>query len=117
MNLSAAAEAWRARGRMVRVRDMNVFTVDEGKGGTPLLLLHGFPTSSYDWSHVWAPLTARRRVVTLDLPGFGFSDKPASYAYSLLEQAEVVECVLRELGVARAHVVAHDMGTSVATEL
>lgn len=88
-----------------------------GNGADTLLLLHGFPTSSHDWSRVWDALAARRRVVALDLPGFGFSAKPASYSYPLLEQADVVELALRELGVARASVIAHDMGTSVATEL
>jgi pimeloyl-ACP methyl ester carboxylesterase len=102
---------------MLTVRGMEVFCIDEGAVDDTLLLLHGFPTSSHDWSRVWDALAARRRVVSLDLPGFGFSAKPASYSYSLLEQADVVELVLRELGVARAHLLAHDMGTSVATEL
>ena len=115
--LSADLQAWRARGRLLTVRGMEVFCVDEGSGADTLLLLHGFPTSSHDWSRVWDAFAARRRVVALDLPGFGFSAKPASYSYSLLEQADVVELVLRELGVARAYVIAHDMGTSVATEL
>lgn len=110
-------DAWRARGRIVRARGFDVFCVDEGRGPETVVLLHGFPTSSHDWSRVWDSLTARFRAVTLDLPGFGFSAKPEDYSYSLLEQAEVVEVVLRALGVARAHVVAHDMGTSVATEL
>ena len=103
---------------MVRVREMSVFVVDEGAGELPpLLLLHGFPTSSHDWQGVWPLLTARRRVATLDFPGFGFSDKPADYSYSLLEQADVVELVARELGLSRVSLWAHDMGTSVATEL
>jgi pimeloyl-ACP methyl ester carboxylesterase len=102
---------------MLSVGGLEVFCVDQGAGSETLLLLHGFPTSSYDWSRVWNALAAHRRVVACDLPGFGFSAKPADYSYSLLEQADVVELVLRELGVRRAHVVAHDMGTSVATEL
>jgi pimeloyl-ACP methyl ester carboxylesterase len=117
--LSQAAEDWRARGRLVRARGLEVFVVDAPgpAAAPPLLLLHGFPTSSLDFHSVLPALATRRRVVTLDYPGFGYSAKPADYSYSLIEQADVVECVLRELGVARAHVVAHDMGTSVATEL
>lgn len=92
--------------------------VDEGAGaGPPLLAIHGFPTSSYDFHQVWPALTARRRVVALDLPGFGFSAKPADYSYSLLEQAEVVEVVARQLGLERVLLWGHDMGTSVVTEL
>ena len=118
VTLSAMAEAWRGRGRMIEACGKRVFVVDEGsEGGTPLLVLHGFPTSSYDFQHVWPALSARRRVVALDFPGFGFSAKPADFSYSLLEQADVVEVVARQLGLSRVHLWAHDMGTSVATEL
>jgi pimeloyl-ACP methyl ester carboxylesterase len=56
-------------------------------------------------------------MVTLDFPGFGFSDKPADYSYSLFEQADIVEMVARDLGLGKVDLWAHDMGTSVATEL
>lgn len=118
LTLSAAAEAWLARGRHLEVCGHSVFVVDEGSGdGTPLLILHGFPTSSYDFQHVWAGLCAKRRVVVFDMPGYGFSSKRADYSYSLLEQADVVEVLARELGLTKVHLWAHDMGTSVATEL
>ncbi len=112
-----STDLWRARGKILRARGMNVFVVDESSGETPLLVLHGFPTSSFDFRAVWPRLSARRRVVALDFPGFGFSDKPADYSYSLIEQADVVELVARQLNLTRVHVWAHDMGTSVATEL
>ncbi len=103
---------------MLEACGKRVFVIDEGEGGgTPLLVVHGFPTSSYDFQHVWPQLTARRRVVALDLPGYGFSEKPADYNYSLLEQADVVEVVARQLGLEKVHLWGHDMGTSVATEL
>lgn len=116
MALSAALEGWRSRGRVLRIGGREVFVVDEGAGET-LLLLHGFPTSSHDWARVWDGLGAGRRLVAFDLPGFGFSAKPADYSYSLFEQADAVEGVLVELGVERAAVFAHDMGTSILTEL
>ena len=56
-------------------------------------------------------------MIVHDHLGFGFSDKPADYSYSLIEQAEVALGVWRALGVTRGHLVAHDYGTSVATEL
>ncbi len=115
--LSATAEAWRARGRRLDVRGVGVFWVDSGGSGTPLLLLHGFPTSSYDWHTIFELLAAKRRVVALDFPGFGFSDKPADYSYSLHEQADVVAAVAKAAGISLAHVLGHDMGTSVTTEL
>lgn len=117
--LSAAAEAWRRRGRMAEACGKRIFVVDEGEGSgkPPLLIVHGFPTSSYDFQHVWERLKARRRVVACDLPGFGFSEKPQDYSYSLLEQADVIEVLARKLGLEKVDLWAHDMGTSVATEL
>ncbi len=111
--------AWRALGRTIDTPDGRVFVVELGKDkpGIPVLLLHGFPTSSWDFCEVAVALAEERPVVAFDFLGFGFSDKPARFAYSLFEQADVTERVLRELGVSRVHVVAHDMGTSVTTEL
>ncbi len=115
---SASVTAWRERGRMFTLCGREVFVLDAGlPASETVLLLHGFPTSSHDFHRVLPMLGAERRVVTLDLPGFGFSEKPAEYSYSLFEQADIVTLALRELGVTSCHVVAHDMGTSVATEL
>jgi pimeloyl-ACP methyl ester carboxylesterase len=111
-------EAWRARGEIREVFGQQVFCVVAGpEGGEPLLLLHGFPSSSLDFHGALPMLSARYRVIAPDHLGFGFSAKPAVYSYSLLEQAEVTIALLRGLGVSRAHVLAHDYGTSLATEL
>ena len=85
--------------------------------GTPLLLLHGFPTSSADFDDVWDALAKERPLASFDFLGFGLSDKPRDYGYSLFEQADVATRVVRELGWPRVHVLGHDMGTSVLTEL
>jgi pimeloyl-ACP methyl ester carboxylesterase len=84
--------------------------------GIPIVILHGFPTSSWDFAAVIDKL-AGRRVITLDFLGFGLSDKPPEFGYSLFEQTDVTLKVLRTFGIERAHVWAHDMGTSVVTEL
>lgn len=62
-------------------------------------------------------LTANYRVVVHDHLGFGLSDKPANFSYSLIEQAEVAFAVWQNLGVQEGHLVAHDYGTSIATEI
>ena len=85
--------------------------------GTPLLLLHGFPTSSFDFAEVWDDLARDRPLASFDFLGFGLSDKPRDFGYSLFEQADVATRVVRELGWRRVHVLGHDMGTSVLTEL
>jgi pimeloyl-ACP methyl ester carboxylesterase len=112
---------WNARGEKVRILGHDVFVVTAGPGRDegldPLLLLHGFPSSSRDFAQALDRLAARRRVIVHDHLGFGFSDKPARYSYSLIEQAEVAIAVWRALGVRRGHLIAHDYGTSVATEL
>jgi pimeloyl-ACP methyl ester carboxylesterase len=115
-----SVERWRDRGRLVPTRDGDVWTLD-ARGGdpdaTPVLVLHGFPSSSFDFAAVIDRVSARRRVVALDFPGFGLSCKPRDHGYSLFEQADVVLEVARVAGLRRVHLWAHDMGTSVATEL
>ena len=83
-----------------------------------LLCIHGFPTASWDWHKVWDAITARFGcVVGLDMLGFGFSAKPRPYGYTMAEQADIHEALLRRLGIGRTHVLAHDYGDTVAQEL
>ncbi len=110
--------AWRSRGRELEVDGRGVFVVDCGpRDAEALLILHGFPSSSHDFHRVVDRLARHYRVVLHDHLGFGLSAKPASYSYSLVEQAEVALAVWRQLGVERGHLLGHDYGTSVATEL
>lgn len=117
---SPGVAAWRERGRTIDVPEGKIFAIELGADQTertPALVLHGFPTSSWDFAEV-ATLAARhRRVVLFDFLGFGLSDKPSDAGYSLFEQADVALLVARAFGITRAHVWSHDMGTSVATEL
>ena len=86
-------------------------------GGTPLLFLHGYPSSSYDWRAVLDRLGGRP-AVCFDFLGFGLSEKPREHVYSLHAQADLAEAVARaHLPAGPVLLVAHDMGTSVATEL
>jgi len=109
---------WLAAGRYMDYRGYRIFLRSEGPAGAPvLLLIHGFPTASWDWEALWPQLAPRWRVIALDLIGFGFSDKPRAYDYSLLDQADLCEAVLRHCGADTYHVLAHDYGDSVAQEL
>jgi pimeloyl-ACP methyl ester carboxylesterase len=118
-DVPASLSAWAERGRAVSIAGRELFVVDLGPRDAEqtLILLHGFPTSSHDFHRVIDRLAATRRVVVHDHLGFGLSDKPSDYSYSLLEQAEYALLLWRELGIARAHLLAHDYGTSIATEL
>ncbi len=82
-----------------------------------LLLIHGFPTSSWDWSAVWPILKPHFNLAALDMLGFGLSDKPKNIAFSLMHQADLQEALLSELGVGEAHLLVHDYGNSVGQEL
>lgn len=82
-----------------------------------LLLIHGFPTSSWDWSGVWPALGEKFNLAALDMLGFGLSDKPQRHRYSVIDQADLQEAMLGHLGVSEAHILAHDYGNSVAQEL
>lgn len=85
---------------------------------TALLLIHGFPTASWDWHKLWPALGERfPRVIAPDMMGFGFSSKPAQYRYSIFDQADLHEALLAHLGVKRIHILAHDYGDTVAQEL
>jgi len=92
-----------------------MFVHDSGVGATTLVLIHGFPGSSYDWSEVVPELPGR--VIAFDLPGYGFSDKSRRASYSLFDQADMVEALLAEMGVDNCVIVAHDMGDTVTAEL
>lgn len=116
--LPPALTSWRDRGRFLEVFGRRVFVLDEGeRNRAPWLVLHGFPTSSYDFRPFVDLTAAHRRVVVHDHVGFGLSEKPADYSYSLHEQADMALGVWRALGIQGGHLLAHDYGTSVATEL
>jgi pimeloyl-ACP methyl ester carboxylesterase len=76
--------------------------------------VHGFPTCSIDWSGVTDLLQDRFRVCTLDFPGYGFSDKPKGWGYSLGRDAELLDFYVRDVvGAESIVVMAHDRGSSV----
>jgi pimeloyl-ACP methyl ester carboxylesterase len=103
---------------MYEVFGRRVFAVTDGPPtAEPILVLHGFPTCSYDYARALPVLAARHRVVLHDHLGFGLSEKPAEFGYSLFGQAEIAAGLWRSMGIKRGHLVAHDYGTSVATEL
>lgn len=120
--LTPRVEAWRAAGSLEEFRDHRVFVAGIGSGdgdgdGPLLLLLHGFPSSSYDFRTL-VPLLGERPLLAFDFLGFGLSDKPRKLGYSLFMQADLAEeLVARRFPGRDVVIVAHDMGTSVATEL
>ena len=111
-------EKWQSMGQWRTLCGRRIFTLDNGRDNAPaVLMIHGYPTSSWDWETLWAELGTGFRLVTLDLLGFGFSDKPYPHSYLINEQADIVEALVAELGLQQFHVLAHDYGDTVAQEL
>jgi pimeloyl-ACP methyl ester carboxylesterase len=110
------ATEWKSQGNYIKYKGHNIFIREAGKGET-LILIHGFPTASYDWHKVWNELVRRFHVIAIDMIGFGFSDKPVDYSYSLFDQADLWESILEARNTTYYHILAHDYGDTVAQEL
>lgn len=82
--------------------------------GPAVLLIHGFGASSFTWSKILFPLAAHCKVVTLDLKGFGRSQKPEDGRYSLRDQSAAVLRIIERLGLQDLTLVGHSMGGGVA---
>jgi pimeloyl-ACP methyl ester carboxylesterase len=108
---------WRKRSQTFEFHGQSIRYWTAGQG-EPLLLIHGFPSASWDWHYLWQPLSQRFCVIACDMLGFGDSAKPARHEYSLLEQADLQQALLEHLNVDQpVHLFAHDYGDSVAQEL
>ena len=116
---------WKSKGEFITVNDRKLFVIDTSSffstedqvPSKTMVVLHGYPTSSYDYYKVLPELSKHYRVIIHDHLGFGFSDKPLDYSYSLLDQADLALQLWQLLGVKKVHLLAHDYGTSVATEI
>lgn len=103
---------------MRSINGNDIFVIDEGsEKKSTIVLIHGFPTSTFDFNEIWQALAAGHRLVCLDMLGFGFSDKPNRRDYTINKQANLFETLIRELEIDQYHVFAHDYGVSVAQEL
>lgn len=118
--MTTPLEHWRHGGESVRLTvrgtPRRVFVRQVGQG-TPLLLLHGFPASSFEWAAVEPELARRHRVISFDFLGYGASAKPPGHRYSVFEQADLAEAIIAAYAPSGPTVVAYDYGAIVATEL
>lgn len=99
------------------VDGMTIHFQEFGDAANPtVLLIHGYTASTFVW-HSVAPALAERgfHVVAPDLVGFGFSEKPAWFDYSILSQARVIVRLMNVLGIGRATVVGSSYGGAVAS--
>lgn len=95
--------------RFVEVAGLRLHYLEAGVG-VPVVLLHGWPTSSFLWRNVLPPMAAYNRVIALDLPGFGRSDKPPGASYSFRFYAAVLGGFFDTLGLGTVGLAVHDLG-------
>lgn len=112
---------WQAAGDTFSYHGHEIFWRRGGlapSADTPTLtLIHGFPTASWDFYRIWDALCQRFHVLTLDMIGFGFSDKPRDYHYSILDQGDIFEQFWRKQNIQATHLLCHDYGDTVGQEL
>ncbi|MBL8020217.1 MAG: alpha/beta fold hydrolase [Leptospirales bacterium] len=93
----------------IQIGNIKVHFREQGKG-EPVLLLHGWPTSSFLWRNIMPIIATNHRVIAPDLPGFGESDKPTDIRYSFEFFSTVLDGLVAQLGLNRFTLVLHDLG-------
>lgn len=114
--MNASLNHWLQCGHTFLYRNHSVFYVTEGSGEC-LLVVHGYPYSGYDFKHLLPELATNFQVLIPDMPGMGFSDKPADYEYCFKNHVQMYRELLQHLGIKKIHVLAHDIGNNVVQEM
>ena len=112
---TAVGQTSSGESRFAKLEDARIHYVNYGKGDEALVLIHGWTQSADAWRDNVADLSKRNRVIVLELPGHGQSDKPQT-TYSMDYFARAVDAVMRDAKVKRAVLVGHSMGTPVARQ-
>ncbi len=108
---------WHHAGQDAVLAGHRIFFHDSGGSRPVLVLLHGFPTSSWDWVPVRPMLGRHFRLIAPDFLGYGFSDRPVPHDYTIAEQAQIVVELLQRQNIRAYHLLTHDYGDTVAQEL
>jgi pimeloyl-ACP methyl ester carboxylesterase len=95
---------------------LKLAVIERGQG-RPVLLLHGFATSSYTWHAIMPELSKNHRVIAIDLRGFGASDKPLDDHYSIQDQAEAVQAFIEQENLRNLTVIGHSYGGGITLTL
>jgi len=115
LTATQTASAQKAESRFAKLDDARIHYVNYGKGDEAVVLIHGWTQSADAWRDNVADLSKRNRIIVLELPGHGQSDKPQT-TYSMDYFARAVDAVMRDAKVKRAVLVGHSMGTPVARQ-
>lgn len=108
---------WQHNGKYFDYRKNKIFYHFEDNSKEMLLCLHGFPSSSFDYHKIWDKLRLRFSVLTFDMIGYGFSDKPPNFDYTTFNQVKVLQSLIKNLHIEKLHILAHDYGNTITQEL
>jgi pimeloyl-ACP methyl ester carboxylesterase len=108
---------WKEQGQYIDYQGHKAFYLSLASNKPWLILVHGYPTASWDWADMWSGLAEHFSLLAMDMMGFGFSAKPRSYSYSVKDQAQLIIHLSKHLQIESPHLLVHDYGVSVAQEL
>ena len=114
------SQSWKSHGEYINVNGSNIFVVDTKKNQASvntIVIISGYPTTAYDYRKILPILSEHYRVVVHDHLGFGFSDVPNSFCYSLIDQADTCVELWKKLKLKNIIVLADSYGNKVAKEL
>jgi len=113
--MSRALQSWEERNKIFKFFDLHISYQSAGKGQN-LLCIHGFPTSGFDYEPIWDSLSKHFNCLAPDLIGLGNSAKP-DRSLPINLQCDMLEELCSSLGWKEAHILAHDLGDTIAQEL
>ena len=104
--------------RYIAIDGVRIFYREAGPTDASVILLpHGYPSSSFQFRNFLPALADRWRLIAPDYPGFGYSDIPASFAYTFDGYADVMDRFARALGLKRYALYLHDYGSQIGLRL
>jgi pimeloyl-ACP methyl ester carboxylesterase len=105
-----------AEGEFCQLRNgWRIHYLERGQGET-VVLIHGFMDSLHTWRRTIEALSTRYRVIAVDMPGFGCSERVTARVYSLKRMSEVLDEFLTRQGVRQATIVGHSLGGALAAQ-
>ncbi len=117
MRLPMTLDDWKQAGKYFTYGEHPIFYRDNSADAEATLLLHGFPSSSFDFHKIWNRLNESFPLLACDMIGYGFSAKPRSFSYTTFDQADLLQALLQHLQINKVHILAHDYGNTITQEL
>ncbi|WP_445747251.1 alpha/beta fold hydrolase [Polaribacter sp.] len=115
------AQEWKSYGKFVRINNNDLFVIDTAQDETSsketIVIINGYPSTTYDYHRIIPILSEYYRVIVHDHFGFGFSDLPNTYCFSLMDQANVCIELWKKLNLKNFTILADGYGSKVAKEI